>query len=261
MKPHRRSVLTGLLSAALCPICLAREAPFDEYAGPGPEWGYTGDTGPAHWGELSPSFTACSTGSQQSPIDLAGAIAGTPPKLDIEWQAFRSIVENNGHTIKVPVPAGSTVAEAGGAKFDLVEFHFHRPSEHEIGGRPFAMEAHFVHTNTKLGSAIVLGVFIQEAGTTENPVLQTIWDATPDKPGEPGKPIAIDPNRLLPGGRHRFRYAGSLTTPGCAETVNWNVFSQPIPASEAQVARFARWYRDNARPVRPAYRRVLLEEG
>lgn len=33
----------------------------------------------------------------------------------------------------------------GEVKYKLIQVHFHRPSEHTIGGRSFAMEAHFVH--------------------------------------------------------------------------------------------------------------------
>lgn len=32
-----------------------------------------------------------------------------------------------------------------------------------------------------------------------------------------------------------YRYKGSLTTPGCTESVVWTVFETPIPLSKAQV--------------------------
>src|SRR5690606_1527863 len=33
-------------------------------------WSYSGPTGPEHWGELDPLYSKCTTGQQQSPIDL-----------------------------------------------------------------------------------------------------------------------------------------------------------------------------------------------
>ena len=42
---------------------------------------------------------------------------------------------------------------------------------------------------------------------------------------------------LLPGDMDTFyRYAGSLTTPPCSESVVWTVFPSPIPISEQQVS-------------------------
>lgn len=37
--------------------------------------------------------------------------------------------------------------------------------------------------------------------------------------------------------RRYFRYLGSLTTPGCDETVVWTVFEEPIQLQEEQVCR------------------------
>ena len=31
--------------------------------------------------------------------------------------------------------------------FDLLQFHFHRPSEEKVNGKPMAMVVHFVHKN------------------------------------------------------------------------------------------------------------------
>ena len=39
-------------------------------------WSYEGDTGPAMWGSLDPSFAACDDGVRQSPVDITGAVAG-----------------------------------------------------------------------------------------------------------------------------------------------------------------------------------------
>jgi carbonic anhydrase len=40
----------------------------------------------------------------------------------------------------------------GDVKYKLLQVHFHRPSEHMIGGKNFPMEAHFVHRTRPAGS-------------------------------------------------------------------------------------------------------------
>lgn len=275
MKPHRRAVLAGLAAAAFCPICQAREALADKAAA-GPPWGYSGATGPAKWGELAPSYAACSLGSQQSPVDLAGANGAALPPLAINWKISKCTVENNSHTIsaKMLPGQGNTIAEGDGPVFTLAEFHFHSMSEHVIGSTRYPMEAHFVHTNEAAGAATVLGVFFQ-TGSSSN-VLQRIWDSVPPHGNNPSNPITVDLNAFLPPndgipapviidgaalqapGRRRYRYAGSLTTPDCAQTINWNVLVQPLAVGTGQIGQFRRWFpAGNARPIQPLYRRFV----
>jgi carbonic anhydrase len=69
---------------------------------------------------------------------------------------------------------------------------------------------------------------------------------------------AINPNGLLPATRSYYRYSGSLTTPPCSETVDWLLLTDPIQVAEADVARFAKLYPMNARPVQKGNRRFVL---
>jgi carbonic anhydrase len=45
-------------------------------------FGYSGKTGPKHWGSLSPNFTLCSKGIYQSPIDIVKDFAVHNPKME-----------------------------------------------------------------------------------------------------------------------------------------------------------------------------------
>ena len=93
-------------------------------------------------------------GQRQSPIDVPAAPAGDLPKLSFHYQVTPLAAENNGHTIEVKVAAGSYL-RIGTERFDLVQFHFHTPSEHRLHGEQFPMELHFVHRNALDEIAVV----------------------------------------------------------------------------------------------------------
>jgi carbonic anhydrase len=242
----RRSFLkgSGLVATAACPVCTA-------LAAEGVHWTYE-EAG--KWGELSPEFGACGTGAEQSPIDLAHPIPSALGDVTVEWQTKAAVVVNNGHTIQINTEAGSA-AEIAGTRYDLLQFHFHHPSEHSVDGERLAMELHFVHREAGGGLA-VLGVFLVPGA--ENATLANIWAKVPSEEGEAELDGPIDLMPLLPKSRAYYRYAGSLTTPPCSETVLWTVFAEPIELSEAQIAAFAALYPMNARPVQEINRRFLL---
>jgi carbonic anhydrase len=243
----RRSFLkaSGLAAVAACPVCRAA------VAAEGVSWNYEEA---ASWGELSPEFQACGTGLEQSPVDLANPIPSALGDVTVEWQAGAGTVANNGHTIEVKTAPGSAATIAG-TRYELVQCHFHHPSEHSVDGERLAMELHFVHRSAEGGLA-VLGVFLVPGA--ENATLAKVWAKVPSDKGEAELDAPIDLLPLLPKSRAYYRYAGSLTTPPCSETVLWTVFAEPIEISEAQIAAFAVLYPMNARPVQEINRRFLL---
>lgn len=217
-----------------------------------PGWSYEGTTGPAQWGGLKEEYALCQTGQQGSPIDIRGAIPAHLGHLDVRWQPVDGEVVDTGHGIQVNVSdAGGFVLQ--GRQYDLVQFHFHTPAEHLVQGRRYPLAAHFVHRRGD-GLLGVIGVFIQEGAP--NPVLQSVLEALS---GQTGAATSLPISNLLPRDRTFFRYAGSLTTPPCSETVDWVVLEQPITASPDQIATLSRLYADNARPVQPHYRRLILK--
>ena len=252
---ERRTVLTGLLAASLCPICLARGAHAEGHA---PHWNYEdGDEGPAHWGELAPEFKSCSLGTRQSPINLPQPVKGDLTELVINYQPFPLVVGNNGHSIRMNVPAGSSITY-GGKKFNLINFHFHHPSEHTVDGQLYPMEAHLVHLSDAKDAAVVLGVFF--VAGAENPALEPIWSAMTKEVAEVPTGKTYDLTTLLPPARERYSYEGSLTTPGCDEIVSWNVFRTPLTASKVQIASMADIFLNDARPVQPLNGRVVKSD-
>jgi carbonic anhydrase len=246
---HRRQALKLFAGLALCPLCAPSGFAADTH------WSYEGTTGPDKWGELDPANRVCAVGSQQSPLDIDQSIRAQLAPLRMAWAKRADTIVNNGHTIQVGFADGSTLTGPGGSS-KLVQFHFHHPSEHRIGGKSFPMEVHFVHANAA-GALAVVGVLI--ATGRPNKVFNTIVSTMPETEGPAVKAdTGIDPNGMLPARRTYYRYSGSLTTPPCSETVDWLLLTDPIQVAEADVARFAKLYPMNARPVQKIDRRFVL---
>jgi len=221
-------------------------------------WDYQGEHGPAQWGTMKPEFAKCSSGTRQSPIDIKDGIRLQldPVQFDYKPSAFRVI--DNGHTVQVNVAAGNAI-EVMGRRFELVQFHFHRPSEERIDGRQFDMVAHLVHKDLD-GKLAVVAVLL-ERGSAQ-PLVQAVWNNLPLEKGEElAARTTIDLNALLPPERGYFTYMGSLTTPPCSEGVLWMVMKQPVPISSEQISVFARLYPMNARPVQSASGRMIKESN
>src|SRR4029079_10664887 len=159
LKMDRRNILKGLAGLAVCPVCTTTG-----FAAEGTHWSYEGAGGPAKWGDLDAANKACAVGLQQSPIDIEGTIKSQLPVLKLNWGKSADTIVNNGHTIQLNFAEGSTLT-LGDVKYKLLQVHFHRPSEHTIGGKNFPMEAHFVHRNDAGGLAVV-GVLMAEGRPT-----------------------------------------------------------------------------------------------
>jgi carbonic anhydrase len=212
-------------------------------------WDYGSAHGPNHWGELSAEYAACGVGLHQSPIDIHSAetIAdGATSALAVDWTAFTPEVVDNGHSLQVGAHGAGGTVTLDGVRYDLLQYHFHHLSEHEIDGARAPMEVHLVHRAAN-GHLLVLGAMIEEG--PENPAL----DAALRLAGAKGRMHAgaapVAPAALIPADHHGYRYEGSLTTPPCSEIVTWHVFAEPVTASAAQIERFAARYPANARPV------------
>lgn len=221
-------------------------------------WTYEGDNGPVHWGELSPEFVICKTGKHQSPVDIKESKkADKEIAYKVDYKASPLKIINNGHTIQVNYAPGSTIA-INGKTYQLLQFHFHHPSEHTFTGKDYPMELHLVHKNDK-GELAVVGVFMSEG--KENAAIKTIWDNLPDKVNvEKSVPsVNINASELLPQMDSLFVYSGSLTTPPCSEDVSWNIVKSHIEVSKAQIDKFTSVVGKNARPVQPINDRQLQE--
>lgn len=246
---ERRDFIKGLALLAACPLCTKAG-----FAAEGAHWSYEGEAGPDQWGSLRTENIACSAGSQQSPLNISGAIKAVLPDLKIDWKKGGTIL-NNGHTIQVKVPAGSTLTR-GDKVYELQQYHFHAPSEHLVEGRNFPMEVHFVHKHAETGTLGVLGVFL--VAGAENATFANLAAAFPAKRGEEVPSGESDPNELLPSKLAYWAYEGSLTTPPCSEIVDWMVAMEPIEVDVGDIKKFTALYSMNARPALVTNRRYVL---
>ena len=211
-------------------------------------WGYSGDHGPEHWGELSEAFAACRDGRSQSPIDIVDTIDLELPAITLAHDGSTVAVQNNGHTLQIDVGPGSTL-EVGEQTFVLEQFHVHSPSEHQIEGEQFALEVHFVHVNDR-GEIVVLSVLFREGPW--NSGLEKVGRKAPMKIGET-IPISIPLAELdiVPEERAYYRYEGSLTTPPCTEGLRWLILESSDTIARAQVERYIELIGEDARGPQP----------
>jgi carbonic anhydrase len=221
-------------------------------------WSYDGETGPQAWGQLKPEFSQCAQGKRQSPIDIRDGIRVELEPVQFDYQPSAFGVLDTGHTVQVNVAPGNWI-EVMGRRFELAQFHFHRPSEERIEGKQFDMVAHLVHKDA--GGRLAVVAVLLERGSA-HPLVQSVWNNLPlEKGDEVSARVLLDLRQLLPSDTRYYTYMGSLTTPPCSEGVLWMVMQQPLTVSAEQIDVFSRLYPMNARPLQRAAGRLIKQSN
>ena len=232
------------------------------------KWGYAAENGPDVWGQLNSEYILCAEGTHQSPIDIVNPTPTELPPISYEYYPATGVdIHHNGHTIEVAYPEGSGI-QIDGTHYQLLQFHFHAPSEHTVGGKPFDMEMHLVHESEE-GNLAVVGLFIESG--RHHPAFDPVWTYLPSTPLETQRieDVTVDLGLMLSPNKqttdegmkafpNTYRYNGSLTTPPCSEGVKWIVLTTPVEISESQIAAFKAIIHGNNRPVQPLNGRELL---
>ena len=219
-------------------------------------WTYQDLTGPAHWADLDPSFATCTSGQAQSPIDLTAAESVDLINPDFHYKSVPLNLLNNGHTIQVPYAPGSYVM-IDGERYNLLQFHFHSPSEHAIESKVQPAELHLVHQNDA-GELAVVAVLLQNDESIGEPSLgyKELGQVLPAKAGDKVRTEkTINAQDLLPETTTTYRYSGSLTTPPCTESVSWLVMAEPVSLPAAQILQYEQLLNHNNRPIQSLNRR------
>jgi carbonic anhydrase len=213
-------------------------------------WSYEAPTGPAQWGDLNPAYAACKAGTSQSPLDIKESAPAelAPIKFDYKLSPLRIV--NTGYTVQVNYEPGSSIT-VNGSVYDLVQFHFHHPSETAIDGQKADLELHLVHRNAE-GRLVVVAVLLKSG--SENYPLHVLWSYLPNDVGKEAehKKVQLNAADFLPNDRNYYKFSGSLTIPPCTEGVEWYVMQKPVEISPVQIAAFAKFFPNNARPLQGA---------
>jgi carbonic anhydrase len=195
------------------------------------------------------------TGDTQSPINIrSNAIEEMwgSSHLFLKYDPIATQVFDSGSTIRV---VSSGKARINGRPFQLIQYHFHAPSEHTVDGKYYPLELHFVHRSQNQKIAVV-GVFF-EIGS-HNKAFEQIMRSLEEGTTDQGHPATIEVAQLLPEDKSYYHYMGSLTTPPLTENVEWYLLQHTIQLDEDQLAEFHRYYTNNHRQIQPCNERMVL---
>lgn len=236
----KKTIMAMSLMMSMCSITQAAE------------WGYEGKTGPDHWGEFA---KGCALGKNQSPIDINDTVEAELESLDIQYKGMVTGLTNNGHTLQAGV-TGDNSFILDGVEFNLVQFHFHTPSENHIKGHTYPLEAHFVNAD-KAGHLAVISV-MYDLGNGKNEEISKLTESMPKLNQTISLKESFPVADMLPKMNKYYRFNGSLTTPPCSEGVRWIVARSPQALTSEQAQQMQKVMGENNRPLQNQNARVVL---
>ena len=227
------------------------------------------------WTYDSPSSWDMGTcqGKSQSPINIEhekavcirdGESVAVPYRINFAYikQANLSVY-NDGNFIQVHGDLGyvtlGSCNPCDGQRYNLKQFHFHTPGEHTFDGKAYPLELQLVHqkqgsTGNKDLLIVSVPFYVQAPGGFLNSFLKQL-DLThlPALLASNKLANAIDFDHLAEALLGEFyTYKGSLTFPGCDETVTWYVTKNRLGVTAHQLKHITDLLGNkNARPVQP----------
>lgn len=220
------------------------------------KWGYEGKTGPDNWSKINPNYAMCGLGKNQSPINIRNTVEAQLEKINFFYKESKIRVTNNGHTLQANLDGNYVTIN--NKRYDLVQIHFHTPSEHHVNDKAYPLEAHLVHKNKK-GNRVVISILFEAKGNQADPFIQalikygskqinTTWTL----------PKQHNPKPLLPKIVKYYYYNGSVTIPPCTEGIKWYVLKTPRHTSQEQIDKLTEIMGTNNRPVQKLNARIIL---
>lgn len=213
---------------------------------------------------LLATASARAEGLAQSPIDIRAedvVVVDQLPSLDFAYSKHTALtVINTGSpdeeaTVRAVVPAGAGQLRVDGVTYNLLQFHWHTPSEHLIEGEGTPLEMHLVHQSAD-GSLLVVAVFIVQG--ERHPELDKVFAHLPETAGQSTAVADFNLRKLLPEELASFRYQGSLTTPPFTEGVRFVVLEEAVELSRQQIESFLQLFPEgNTREVQPLNGRTV----
>lgn len=237
----------------------------------------------------------------QSPIDISNNcnfgvtkvmkdkdLLSNPLRFSYPKEVKNCTIMNKGSTVQINIPKESKCTlSVHGKTYNLVQFHFHTPSEHLIDGHQHEMEMHLVHLSKK-GEIAVLGYLFkthpnkveeeEDAEEEANDFLSQFWSQLPAEKTEKDIPLerALSFHTLFGSAAKKFsenvrlnqteidmeiyEYLGSLTTPPYTEGVQWLVSKKIHYMTRKELGELSACWnnKNNARPVQEYCGRTVL---
>ncbi|TRY73896.1 hypothetical protein TCAL_07770, partial [Tigriopus californicus] len=223
-------------------------------------WTYDGISGPSFWGLINPDWNLCNQGKRQSPIDIQPKNILFDPNLkdiDITQNKIDGTLENSGHGIvfTLETSINDMINISGGPlaynyPIHSVAFHFglndDGGSEHLIDGRRFPGEIQILGYNADLYENLSLAVqhpnglvgisILMEIGDLSNPEIRRMTNRLPNIQfgGQTSHLTDVFMAGFLPASGF-MTYEGSMTEPGCQETITWILMNRPIYITDNQI--------------------------
>ncbi|UBS32848.1 carbonic anhydrase family protein [Altererythrobacter sp. N1] len=239
----KKFVIVSTLALGISTAAMAQEK----------DWSFGDGVTDERWSLENTDYALCDAGLNQSPIDLGTPNARADIELATMFGSASGTMALGEEKVQVDfADAQGKGMNSGGTMFNLLQVHFHTPSEHAINGERFPLVAHFVHA-TDDGRLGVLGVMFEEGES--NAGLADILEA---HAGGNGTAVTFDIDTMIPEDLDVYRYMGSLTTPPCSEGVNWHVADTPVEASAQQIAALRGALGPSARSLQPQGSRLVV---
>ncbi|XP_072040570.1 LOW QUALITY PROTEIN: carbonic anhydrase-related protein 10-like [Amphiura filiformis] len=253
-------------------------------------WTYDGLQAPEYWGNLHSAWKLCGTGKRQSPIDLQADKLLYDPELDrfeMDSGTVSGTINNTGRGVTFHVQSGKDIIVSEGPlsyKYALYSINLHfgpmadvtfdgdvpkiTGSEHTVDGKAYPAEIQLQFYNTELyghmggydkavespNGLAMIGIFVMIGNETSRELnkltsLENLQSLV--YKGSSVNVSNLNVKRLLPETTDYVTYEGSLTTPGCHETVSWILMNKPLYITSYQLDSLRELLRtERARPAR-----------
>lgn len=219
------------------------------------QWDYKGEKGPENWAGLNPQYEMCTSGMEQSPINLVWQRPQKKSPLVVKYKEGDAVIANTGYTFRIEFTPQSEVIFNGQA-YMLEKAEFRTPSEHNLSGNSLPMEIQFYHRSPNGLKQAVLSLFVIIGKGSA--WFDELWAKAIDVPVyKTSEKFSFNPDLLIPPRQTFYHYQGSLTHPPCLQGVDWFVFNTPLQLSKDQIASFRAMYDHNNRPIQKSLKRKV----
>ncbi|KAF8363879.1 cah-2 [Pristionchus pacificus] len=252
--------------------------------------------GPDFWGLVNKEWRMCKNGQAQSPINIDPNKLLFDPNLShikMDDGIVDAVMENIGQMPMITINSTTTHAPiniTGGPampyKYRLSQIIVHfgaadggeKGSEHTVDRVRFPAEIQLIAYNSDLYENYTVAesqprgllaiAVIVDIGSTTHPELLRMTKASHGVTYK-GNTIAmrkLRPAALLPKTNHYVTYDGSLTYPGCHETVTWVIMNNPIYITKQDLAQWNELQQTEKKaaitqPMQPIYRPLRALNG